>query len=562
MQNMQYEKTSNKLDMLKQINNIKLSNCRSYHLFNNSPLYEKRFADIEKFHHPGLAPASDQSGSYHINFDGIAIYEKRFNKTFGYYCNRAAVIDNGNYYHIDSEGKRVYQDLYDWLGNYQENKCVVNKRGKFFHIDLSGNKIYPEEYDYVGDFKDDIAVIYKNEKATHINATGQKVHNKWYKKLGVFHKGYANAEDDSGWFHINIKGEAIYQHRYKMIEPFYNGYAKVETFSGLLGQIDISGNIHHIIYQPDSISRMHQISGEMVGFWNTYLLNATAHIGILELLPTNIVSLAKKLEVNQHNLQRFLRALWEIKLIYYDKSEDIWQLTEKGQFFIDNPFMIKAAKMWGKVISEKNWLKIPELLKQKEILSHLSFKEKEKSEDIQTDLYETLLGYTNFDIAKFKKIIKIDKNHKTLLFGVHSLALVDILKSKNINSISYYNDPKIPEQLTEKFNIDIIEKDDSTEKYDVAILGRFLQHQDDNKVLSYLKNLEKSNISRILLIETIIKEDSLIGGAVDINIMVETGGMLRSKNHWEDILNKVGNFTINNILPLTSYLSVIDIGRR
>ena len=562
MQNMQYEKTSNKLDMLKQIGNIKFSSCRSYHLLNDNPLYDNRFTDIEKFHHPGFAPATDQTGSYHINFDGIAIYEKRFEKTFGFYCNRAAVIDNGNYYHIDPKGIRVYQDSYDWLGNYQENKCVVNKKGKFFHIDLEGNKIYQEEYDYVGDFKDDIAVIYKNEQATHINATGQKINNKWYKKLGVFHKGYANAEDDSGWFHINIKGEPIYQHRYKMVEPFYNGYAKVETFSGVLGQIDLSGNMQHIIYQPDSMYRMHQISGEMVGFWNTYLLNAAAHIGILELLPANIISLVKRLEVNQHNLQRFLRALWEINLIYYDKSEDIWQLTEKGQIFIDNPFMIKAAKMWGRVIGEENWLKIPELLNKKEILSHLSFKEKEKSEDIKTDLYETLLGYTNFDITKFKEIIDIHRNDKILLFGVHSLALVDILKSQNINSITYYNDPKIPEQLTSKFNINVIEKNDSIEQYDLAIFGRFLQHQDDNKVLSYLKNLKDSNISRILLIETIIKEDTPMGGAVDINIMVETGGMLRSKNHWKDMLNKAGNFTINNILPLTSYLSVIDIERK
>lgn len=562
MQNMQYEETSRKLDMLEQIGNIKLSYCRDYHLLNEDPLYDIRFTDIEKFHYPGLAPATDQSGSYHINFDGVAIYEKRFDKTFGFYCNRAVVVDNGNYYHIDPEGKRIYHDSYDWIGNYQEGKCVANKAGKFFHIDLEGNKIYQEEYDYVGDFKDDIAVIYKNGQATHINVVGKKIHNKWYKKLGVYHKGYANAEDDSGWFHINIKGKAIYQHRYKIVEPFYNGYAKVETFSGTLGQIDLNGDIKHIIYQPDFISQMHQISGEMVGFWNTYLLNAAAHIGILELLPDNIVSLTKKLEVNKNNLQRFLRSLWEINLISYDKNKDIWQLTEKGQFFIDNPFMIKAAKMWGRVIAEENWLKIPKLLNQQNISSHLSFKEKEKNANIKTDLYETLLGYTNFDIAKFKEIIDIDKDQKILLFGVNSLALIDILKSQNINSISYHNDPEIPEQLIDKFNINIIEKDDSIEQYNIAIFGRFLHHQDDNKVLSFFKNLRDSNISRILLIETIIEEDNPVGGVVDINIMVETGGMLRSKNHWEYILNKVGNFSINNILPLTSYLSVIDIGRK
>lgn len=559
---MQYEKTYRKLDMLKQIGNIKISHCRGYHLLKGNPLYNIRFTDIEKFHYPGLAPVTDQSGSYHINFNGVGVYEKRFDKTFGFYCNRAAVIDNGNYYHIDPKGKKIYQDSYDWLGNYQEDKCVVNKAGKFFHIDLEGNKIYQEEYDYVGDFKDDIAVVYKNGQATHINVLGKKIHNKWYKKLGIYHKGYANAEDGSGWFHINIKGDSIYQHRYKMVEPFYNGYAKVETFSGTLGQIDLSGDIKNIIYQPDTISQMHQTSAEMVGFWNTYLLNAAAHIGILELLPDNLVSLTKKLGVNQHNLQRFLRALWEIKLISYDNNKDIWKLIEKGQFFIDSPFIIKAAKMWGRVIAEENWLKIPKLLNQHEISSRPSFKEEEENVDVKTDLYETLVWYTNFDIAKFKEIIDIDKSHKILLFGVHSLALVDILKSQNINSICYHNDPEIPEKLTDKFNINIIGKDDSIDQYNVAIFGRFLQHQDDNKVLSYLKNLKDSNISRILLIETIIEENSPMGGAIDINIMVETGGMLRSKNHWEYILNKVGNFSINNILPLTSYLSVIDIRRK
>lgn len=562
MQNMQYEKTYSTVERLKQIGNIKISNCRTFHKLNDYPLYSTRFNDVEKFHYPGLAPVYDKSGGYHINFDGIAVYSQRFDYSFGFYCNRAAVIDQSKYYHINSQGDRAYQGHYDWVGNYQENKCLVRKQNMFCHIDIEGNKIYSEEYDYVGDFQDDVAVVYKNQQASHINDKGDFIHNKWYKKLGVFHKKYANAEDDKGWFHINIKGEAIYDYRYKMVEPFYNGQAKVETFSGMLGQININGEIKHIIYQPSTISQMHQISGEMVGFWRTYLINAASQLGILQLLPSNVTPLAKKLKVKTNHLHRFLRALWEISLINYCKEQDIWELTEKGKFLIDHPFMIQASKMWGRVIVEKNWLKIPELLKKTEMKSFLSFKENEKDHNIQTELYQALIGYTSLDTVKFAEQINIDQNSKILLFGVHSLALVDILKSKNINYISYYNDPELPKQLTQDFNIDIRKKNDVIKEYDIVIFGRFLQHQDDHKVLSHFKALKNSNVSRILLIETIVEEHGSRGGVIDINIMVETGGKLRTKKNWEDILKQVGNLSISKISSLTNYLSVIDIRRK
>ena len=194
--------------------------------------------------------------------------------------------------------------------------------------------------------------------------------------------------------------------------------------------------------------------------------------------------------------------------------------------------------------------------------SFLSFKENEKNNEIKTELYQALLGYTKFDITKFLERIDINPNNKILLFGAHSLALVDIFKNKGINFIGYYNYPTLPKELTKDFDVDLKQEGQSIKEYDIAIFGRFLQHQDDQKTLTYLQNLKDSKISRILLIETIIDEYSPMGGAVDINIMVETGGKLRTKNDWKDILRKVGNFSISTILPLTSYLSVIDIRKK
>lgn len=561
MQNMQHEEASSRLRELNSVSKIKLSSCRTFHEIDNIPLYKNRFSDIEKFHHPGLAPVSDNTGSYHINLDGTQAYKKRYNKTFGFYCMRAAVIDNGEYYHINIKGDRFYKESYDWLGNYQENKCVARKDDRFFHIDIDGNEIYSEKYDYVGDFKDDIAVVYKQGKASHINGNGKLVHSKWYNKLGIYHKGFAIAEDDNGWFHIDISGAPIYESRYKMVEPFYNGHAKVEGFSGILGQIDVKDNMKYVINRPNSFTLMHQISSELVGFWNTYLLNAAVQMEVLQLLPLSTSSLAKKLKANHDHLNRFLRALWEIKFIKYDKEENIWKLEPKGQFFIDNSFMVKAAKMWGRVIAEENWLKIPELIKQKEIASDLSFKEKENDNNIRTELYQALLGYSNFDMSEFLEKIDISEDSKIILFGVHSLSLIKQLKDNNINSIGFYNEPHLPNELTDGFDINLIEKNYSLEKYNLAILGRFLQHQDDQSVLKQLNLLKRNNILRIILIETLIEEYSPQGSVVDINIMVETGGKLRSMPEWQRLIQKIGDFRINKIIPLTSYLSIVDIRR-
>jgi len=256
-----------------------------------------------------------------------------------------------------------------------------------------------------------------------------------------------------------------------------------------------------------------------------------------------------------------LRALWEINLISSDKDQDLWELDEKGQVLVDNPFMMKESKMWGKVIAERGWLNIPELIKQKEIRSFLSFKENEKDNNIKAELYQVLVGYSKYDLVQFLEKADIRQNNKILLFGVHSLALIDLFKNNNINFVDYYNDPELPVELTKDFDIDIKQKKYSIEEYDLAILGRFFQHQDDRSVLSYFNILKNSKIPRIILIETIIDANSSVGGVVDINIMVESGGKLRLIADWNKLIEQLGGFSIKKVTSLTEYLSAIEIVR-
>lgn len=200
--------------------------------FCNGKSVFKRFKSILKFHEPGLAPVEDETGWYHITTDGEPLYEARYERTFGFYCNLAAVTAFDGCFHIKTNGKQLYGERYAWCGNFQENICTVrDKTGAYFHISPDGKRLYPENYAYAGDFRDGIACVKcKDGLWRHIGADGSLLNGKGFLDLGVFHKNIAPARDEKGWFHSSIDGKELYSERYLNIEPFYNGFALVTNF--------------------------------------------------------------------------------------------------------------------------------------------------------------------------------------------------------------------------------------------------------------------------------------------------------------------------------------------
>ena len=211
---------------------IKLSPDQTHFSYQNKKLFGKAFWQALKFHKEGLAAVCDSTGWYHIDLQGIAISPKRYNRTFGFYFNRAAVTENEYWYHVDTEGNRVYVENYAWCGNFQEGICTVrNFQNQYFHIDLNGKSICQEKYAYVGDYKDGFACVrFQNGFYKHVNTEGGYLNDKMFLDLGIFHKGIATAKDENGWFHCDMKGNALYKERYLQIEVFYNGFALIERF--------------------------------------------------------------------------------------------------------------------------------------------------------------------------------------------------------------------------------------------------------------------------------------------------------------------------------------------
>ncbi len=223
---------------------IEISANNKFFNYKGEKVFGKTFLNVLKFHSPGLAAVQDESGCYHIDNLGNELYKERYDRTFGYYCNRAAVVKGTKCFHLTEEGNKAYSTSFLWTGNYQENLCSVrNIDNKYFHIDLNGVKIYSSAFIYTGDFKDAIACVRTaNGFYKHITKDGNFLNEKEFSDLGIFHKNYAIAKDKFGWHHIDKSGKELYSNRYLMIEPFYNGFSVVETFEGKKLIIDEKGN--------------------------------------------------------------------------------------------------------------------------------------------------------------------------------------------------------------------------------------------------------------------------------------------------------------------------------
>lgn len=516
-----------------ELEKITLSFDRTHHLYDGEPFYNQCFLSVEKFHKPGLAPVTDESGAYHIKTNGEEAYLNRFSQTFGFYCALAAVEVGGDWFHIFPDGTRVYENNFDWLGNFQEDICVAKKDGKFFHINKYGEPLYKERYNYVGDFKDGVAVVHLNGKATHITQNGNFLHNKWFKNLDIFHKGYARAEDDNGWFHIDLKGSELYKERYKNVEVYYNKLAVVETFDGQVKQIDLNNEtIYEIIAKSDQ-KIIGELFGDLVGFWKTKLIAIAVKLNLLEFLPNTTPEIALKLKIPRKNLFRLSRALWELDIIKYDHLTDTWDIGNKGKILKAEQFgfLQDAAILWNKV-SELNWNQLPELLSQEEMHSFKNFKDVE-----QSPIYQKAVdGYLKLDLERIVKAISgRDKN--ILCIGRSAEMLANELDGAD-------------------YIISLDQLIENTKKYTSAILLKFIHYFDDIKAEQIIDLLKRSNVEEIYIFEMLVSKDNPIGGVLDMNMIIECGGKLRNLVEFTLLLNK-HNYKIIETKNITPYLQVI-----
>ena len=209
MPQMQYAKTGSSRIVMWQ--HSRISPDRTHHVCDDIPLYDQRFDEVLEFQEPGLAGVARSGLAWHIDVDATPAYGRRFERTFGFYENIAAVMNSGDWHHIQIDGSELYDIRYDWCGNFQDQRCTVRTtENKYFHIRPDGTPAYLERWRYAGDFRDGMAVVQNSDgHSTHIDRSGREIHGVYFLDLDVYHKGFARARDHHGWTHIDLAGNPL-----------------------------------------------------------------------------------------------------------------------------------------------------------------------------------------------------------------------------------------------------------------------------------------------------------------------------------------------------------------
>ncbi len=477
----------------------------------------------------------------------------------------AAVRTKSGWFHIRPDGRETYPESYAWCGNFQEGLCPVkNAQSYYFHIDEKGQKRYRDSYRYVGDFKDGFAVVCNQQGLhTHIDDQGHFMHRKWFQDLDVFHKGFARARSFDGWYHIDKKGASLYSERYAMVEPFYNGVARVEKTNGSLLTIDIEGR--EIAELRPSLEKPWQsLSGKMVGFWGTETIASAVRLQIFGCLPGNTAEIASQLKLSIHALERLLRGLWELDLIYL--QNDAWHLTEKGALLApqNNGFLSAAAIMWSDV-NDSLWKQLPAIIREPTYQHPPLFKALASEEKLKL-YHQAIDGYAIEDFCaldipidwqKHSKIIGLGRTAKVWLEKILRANLEQqaillgekyVLKHVNIN-------PQVASRyLLKEHNV----SEPWPDRADAILLPKVLHYWKYKEALVILKKVRQALLSngKIYLFEMLLDKSHPNGSLLDLNMLAESGGQLRFLSDWEKLFEQ-SQLVLQKNIALAPWLNLL-----
>ena len=527
------------------------------------PAYRARFTRVGKFHEPGLAPAQDPAGWFHIRPDGNAAYPYRYEMLWGFYCGLAAAKDKDGWMHVDSSGAPAYAERFAWVGNYQAGLCAVQTTAGFFHIDLSGRKAYELTHAYVGDFRDGVAVATSDVDGLcrHIRKDGTLLHSHAFEDLDVFHKGYARAKDARGWHHVDARGQACYIERYAAVEPFYNGLARVDAFNGLRLRIDPKGIAVDRFEggQAANNAAFHLVSADVVGYWKSLAIACAVQAGLFEALPGRPESLSAKISAPVDMTLRLLRATSELGLTVQGQ-DGVWTNTNKGQLLMrSHPTSLaySALEMAGPHIAR--WQQL--LMAIRGSGNHCDvFEEAAASPDRSGNLHLMMNAYALRDYDRAVSALVLPDKGVVLDAGGGLGALARKIHEANSGlEVFVLERPEVC-RLASELGLDSAVKWVPGDFWgpwpmnaDLITMARVLHDWDDKKCLGILKHAKACLRpgGTLVILETVLSARGWEGGLCDLHLLAVSGGKERTLEEFIRLGSEAG-FRLTDVREASS----------
>ena len=542
----------------------KASLDRSHHVWSNGkPAYPDRFGEVLSFHpiKSGVfAAVSSGKKAWHIDTRGDRLYPLQFDRTFGFYCEYAVVIDNHNWFHIDHTGARIYPENYAFAGNYQENVCAVcDQYGHYFHIDTHGAPLYNNRWLYCGDYREGTAVAQSsNGLSTHIDKTGMPIHPHWFDDLDIFHKGFARAKDREGWFHIDLEGNDIYSERYASIEPFYNGCSRVEGKDGSRRIINESGKAIRVI-RHSTADLFAELSGDMVGYWKTFAISTFVKLGLPDLLPATISSLATHTSISEVMVGRLLKAMHELDITIERKGH--WHLTEKGQYLSSahEKTLASAALEYSDELLTP-WKRLPDVVRGCTETPSI-FKDVASNAERCRAHHQMLRSYAIHDYENTASLFDILDNQTVFDagggLGIFATYLQTQFPEANI-VLGDLADVVALSAHTNKLAFDLFS--DWPISANHVLLARVLHDWVDDDATTILKNAAKAltKNGRIHVVEMLLNDVDSSGSLCDLHLLAVTGGQERTVGCFEK-LAKYAGLKVLGVKKIQGLASIVEM---
>jgi hypothetical protein len=323
-----------------------------------------------------------------------------------------------------------------------------------------------------------------------------------------------------------------------------------------------------------------QISRMLTGYWITQALYVAAKLGLADLIkdgPRSSDDLAVATQTHPRSLYRLLRALASVD-VFAEQDGHRFALTPLGECLLSVPGSQKALAI---MVGEEHYHAFAELL------------------------YSVKTGKTAFDKVYGKPVFDFLTEHpeKAQVFdeamvGVHGRETASMLESYDFSGIGVLADigggngsvltavlMKYPLMKGILFDLhgvaerakDKVKAAALTDRCQVvggsffesvptgadAYMMRHIIHDwDDEKSTKILKNVHKAmgKDGRLLLVESVIRNDSPFGKLLDVAMLVIPGGAERTEEEYKRLYEYAG-FRLTKIVPTKTGVCVIEGNR-
>ncbi|MEI6805297.1 MAG: methyltransferase [Myxococcaceae bacterium] len=292
-------------------------------------------------------------------------------------------------------------------------------------------------------------------------------------------------------------------------------------------------------------SEIMDLSTDMVGFWRTETIAAAVRLNLFDHVPGTLLDIAAHTKLPKMHLERLLRALWELDLVFLE--DQTWQLSSRGKLLSPKSenFLMAASVMWSD-INSSIWKRLPERIKTGFDTYHAVFKALAADERLQV-YHRAIDGYTALDASVFVNaidwkehhtVIGVERNSKVFLekllesqLHLQGMLLGDQYIMKHIN---------LTKTLVSRYVLkahDLLEP--WGESADAIIFPKVLHFWPDAEALQILKYARHALLpgGKIYLFEMLLSKESPAGSLLDLNILVETGGKLRFLSDWKELFS-------------------------